>query len=69
LLTPWSAAFFLVTALIPFAAVAALAVSLRRRPETVARFTGLYAKAVAIATVACAIGLIVAGWWAARTWV
>jgi CubicO group peptidase (beta-lactamase class C family) len=67
--TPWSAAFFVVTAFIPFVALAALAVSLRRRPETVARFTGLYAKAVAIATVACAIGLIVAGWWAARTWV
>jgi hypothetical protein len=30
-------------------------------------FTALYAKAVAIATVVCAVGFIVAGWWAACT--
>ncbi len=68
-LTPWSASFFVVTAVIPFAALGALAASLRRRPESVARFTALYARAVALAAVACAVGLVVGGWWAARTWV
>jgi CubicO group peptidase (beta-lactamase class C family) len=69
LLTPWAAALFVVTALIPFVALAALAASLRRRPEAVARFTVLYARAVALAAVVCAGGLIAGGWWAARTWV
>ena len=68
-LTPWSASFFAVTAVIPFAALGGLAASLRRRPESVARFTVLYARAVALAAVACAVGLIAGGWWAARTWV
>ena len=69
LFTAWSGAFFVITVLIPVVALVALAVSLRRRPEGVARFTAMWARTVAAAAVVCAICLILAGWFAARTWV
>ena len=69
LLTPWSAGLFLLTALAPFAAIAAAAKALGPRPEGVARATALWARAVAAGAVVCALGLAFAGWFAARTWV
>jgi len=69
LLTPFSLGLFLLTMLAPVAAIAGVATSFRTRPEGVARLTALYARAVAAGTAVCALGLALAGWFAARTWV
>ncbi|HVN76880.1 MAG TPA: serine hydrolase domain-containing protein [Thermoanaerobaculaceae bacterium] len=69
LFTPLSAGLFMLTGLAPFAALGSAVVAFRRRPDGVARVTAVYARAVACGALVCALGLVVGGWFAVRTWV
>ncbi len=69
LLTPISAAIFALTALAPPVALVAVWAAFRALPDGVARVTAVYARAVAAGAAVCALGLVLAGWFAARTWV